>query len=120
MSALLCHIATGAGALNLYAGIVQSPRYADTAITIELHDGVPADIVLDGPLDKHYSYVANGMRLDARLTMGGWIIDAVSTEQRDVIVIDAAGRLMWTRAVYAAPLDAWAVGMFTGTCEVKS
>lgn len=104
---LLCHIFIGAGALNLLPGIVESPRYADTLITIS------DDIVLDGPLDRQRSYRHEGLTV----TRNGNPIDVTGPQSREHLVVDSAGRLLWTILSFSDSPNIASVSIFQGQCE---
>lgn len=117
IAALVCKVALGVGALNVYPGIVESPRYADAVIRIQFTDGVPFDIAVSGPLDRGGSYAVSGKKVSGVAVGDGWFIDAVGSSVREHLVIDSSGRLLWSSVSYAVEFKAAAVALYTGQCE---
>lgn len=62
---LSCVISEGSGSLNLMPGIIDSPRYQQTNITIQMTQTQLVDIRVDGPLDRNWSYREHGFALHA-------------------------------------------------------
>ncbi len=116
VTALICKVALGVGALNVVPGIVESPRYADAVLVVQL---APADLWVIGPIDRATSYRTQGLAVSASKAGGGWFIDAVGGSIREHLVIDATGHLLWSSTGYAAAFDAASVSIYTGTCEVE-
>lgn len=119
IAALVCKVALGVGAVNIYPGVVESPRYDDTSIVIEFADGAPKDIVVNGPLDKMYRYSKAGIAVQSNKLGEGWAIDALAVDGsvRERLVIDSKDGLYWTQASYADKLNVVAVSIFIGQCQ---
>lgn len=120
ITALVCKVVLGVGALNVVPGFIQSPRYADTEVVIQFADDVPRDVVVTGPLDLGVRYSAAGMKLSALPLAGGWLIEVVypgDSPERETLLIDNGGGLLWTQLGYAAEMHAASASLYRGTCE---
>jgi hypothetical protein len=120
ITSLLCTITTGYGAITMSPGIVPTPRYDGARVEIILTDGTPTDIRVDGPYDRAYSYVAHGIRIQARRLGDSWLIDTrIEGEDagRESLIIDAHGQLVWVQLANARQLRAASASVFAGRCR---
>lgn len=120
VTALVCSISVGVGAITLAPGIVQTPRYDGAEVRIELDGSHVTDITVNGPYDKAYSYAVNGLtittvRLADRLLIDvrGEGLDAL----RESMVLTDAGQLIWVQIGNADQFRASSGSLFVGRCK---
>jgi hypothetical protein len=103
-------------------GIVTSPRYEQTSITIQMSEAELLDIRVDGPLDKNWSYREHGFALQADRSGAHWILSAASTRDlaRETLILDDTGRLLWSQISDAPAFKTAAVSIFSGSCQTQS
>lgn len=116
---LSCVIYAGSGSLTIVPGIVESPRYEHTSITIQMDEDQLLDIHVDGPWDRNWSYRDHGFALRADRSAGRWILSADSAKDlaRETLVLEDTGRLLWSQVSDAPALKTAEVSIFSGACE---
>jgi hypothetical protein len=116
---LSCVIHAGSGALTAMPGIVESPRYQQASITIQIREDELVDIRVNGPWDRDWSYREHGFALHAQRSEGRWILSADSAKDlaRETLVLEDTGRLLWSQVADAPVLNTAKVSIFSGACE---
>lgn len=116
---LSCVIYAGSGSMTVMPGIVNSPRYEQTSIIIQMNEDELTDIRVNGPWDRNWSYREHGFTLHADRSAGRWILTADSRKDlaRETLILEDTGRLLWSQVADAPALNTAAVSIFSGSCE---
>jgi hypothetical protein len=119
---LSCAIYAGSGSLTIVSGIVESPRYQNASITIQMDEDQVLDIRVNGPWDRDWSYRDHGFALHADRSEGRWILSADSPKDlaRETLVLEDNGRLLWSQVADVPALKTAEVSIFSGSCSPTS
>lgn len=119
-AALVCKIALGVGTVTLQPGIIQTPRYDGAEVRLEFDGARLADIRVNGPYDKDFSYVAHGLQLSSTRLADRVLIEARGEgldAVRESMILTDLGQLIWTQLSNGDELRASSASLFVGQCE---
>ena len=120
LTTLVCKIAIGAASLTLHPQIIQTPRYDGAEVRLVFDGGQLTDIVVDGPYDRQYSYLAHGLVLTSVRLADRVLIDVRGEgldATRESMILTDSGHLAWVQIANADQLRSSAGSLFIGACK---